>query len=218
MFSWYKYLIVNLVFSHLGFWSGNLFLIAPFPDLCLLVLFKDKERESKQSARTNHVFKGKETVYQLESKQSARKDLCSKRKKIKAFCKKNPVFKAKETVYQLESKQIARENQAFRAQERVLYQNASKRKARENPCVLECERIRKQQVRQENRKFNDNSGENVPSKRCKHDTDTLSKHCQKISLWKHLNMHNMFFNTADFECIIASITLAIHKIVHFEYL
>ena len=37
MFSWYKYLIVSLVFSHLGFWGGNLFLIAPFPDLCLLV-------------------------------------------------------------------------------------------------------------------------------------------------------------------------------------
>ena len=36
-----KYLIVNLVFSHLGFWSGNLFLIAPFPDLCLLVPFND---------------------------------------------------------------------------------------------------------------------------------------------------------------------------------
>ena len=35
--SWYKYLIVSLVFSHLGFWSGNLFLIVPFPDLCLLV-------------------------------------------------------------------------------------------------------------------------------------------------------------------------------------
>ena len=35
--SWYKYLIVSLVFSHLGFWSGNLLLIAPFPDLCLLV-------------------------------------------------------------------------------------------------------------------------------------------------------------------------------------
>ena len=32
-----KYLIVNLVFSYLGFWSENLFLIAPFPDLCLLV-------------------------------------------------------------------------------------------------------------------------------------------------------------------------------------
>ena len=37
MFSWYKYLIVNLVFSNLGFWSGVLFLIAPFPDRCLLV-------------------------------------------------------------------------------------------------------------------------------------------------------------------------------------
>ena len=36
---WYKYLIVSLFFSHLGFWSGNLFLIAPFPDLCLLVPF-----------------------------------------------------------------------------------------------------------------------------------------------------------------------------------
>ena len=39
MFSWYKYLIVSLVFSQVGFWSGNLFLIAPFPDLCLLVPF-----------------------------------------------------------------------------------------------------------------------------------------------------------------------------------
>ena len=37
--SWYKCLIVSLVFSHLGIWSGNLFLIAPFPDLCLLVPF-----------------------------------------------------------------------------------------------------------------------------------------------------------------------------------
>ena len=33
----HRNLIVSLVFSHLGFWSGNLFLIAPFPDLCLLV-------------------------------------------------------------------------------------------------------------------------------------------------------------------------------------
>ena len=39
MFSWYKYLINNLVFSHLGFWRGNLFLIAPFPDICLIVPF-----------------------------------------------------------------------------------------------------------------------------------------------------------------------------------
>ena len=47
MFSWYKYLIVSLVFSHLGFWIGNLFLIAPFLDLCLLVPFSfSTERES----------------------------------------------------------------------------------------------------------------------------------------------------------------------------
>ena len=39
MFHGIKYLIVSLVFSHLGFWSGNLFLIAPFPDLCPLVPF-----------------------------------------------------------------------------------------------------------------------------------------------------------------------------------
>ena len=39
MFHGIKYLIVSLVFSHLGFWSGNLFLIAPFPDLCMLVPF-----------------------------------------------------------------------------------------------------------------------------------------------------------------------------------
>ena len=43
--SWYRYLIVSLVFSHLGFWSGNLFLIAPFPDLCLLVPFYFQEAD-----------------------------------------------------------------------------------------------------------------------------------------------------------------------------
>ena len=36
-FSQYKSLSVTLVFPHLGFWSGNFFLIAPFPDLCLLL-------------------------------------------------------------------------------------------------------------------------------------------------------------------------------------
>ena len=52
MFSWYKYLIVNLVFSHLGFWSENLFLIAPFPDLCLLVYFQNiKQMEPQQKYR-----------------------------------------------------------------------------------------------------------------------------------------------------------------------
>ena len=39
MFSWYKYLIVSLFFPASGFWSGNLFMIAPFPDRCLLVPF-----------------------------------------------------------------------------------------------------------------------------------------------------------------------------------
>ena len=48
MFSWYKYLIVSLVISHLGFWSGNLFLIAPFPDLCLLVPFYSSYNVSLQ--------------------------------------------------------------------------------------------------------------------------------------------------------------------------
>ena len=37
--SWYKYLIVNSAFSHLDFRSGNLFLIAPVPNRCLLVPF-----------------------------------------------------------------------------------------------------------------------------------------------------------------------------------
>ena len=40
MFSWYKCLSVILVFfPTLGLWSGNFFLIAPFPDHCLPVLF-----------------------------------------------------------------------------------------------------------------------------------------------------------------------------------
>ena len=173
-------------------------------------VFKTKERESKQSARTNPVFKAKEKKYQLESKQSARlgpvfktKERESKQfartnpafkareRESKQSVRTNPVFKAKETVYQLqskqsarkdhvfktkerESKQSARKNQTFNAKERI-YQNASKKKARKNPYFLECERIKKQQVRQEKRKFEDNSGINVPTKRCKHDTDSVPK-------------------------------------------
>ena len=60
----YKYLIVSLFFSHLGFWSGNLFLIAPFPDLCLLVPFSDschtefiiKIRGMHSKPETMHIF------------------------------------------------------------------------------------------------------------------------------------------------------------------
>ena len=39
MLSKYKVLTVKLVFPRLGFWSGTFFLIAPFPDHCLLVPF-----------------------------------------------------------------------------------------------------------------------------------------------------------------------------------
>ena len=42
MFSKYSYLIVNLAFSHLGIWSLNFFLIAPFPDHCLFVPFNHR--------------------------------------------------------------------------------------------------------------------------------------------------------------------------------
>ena len=42
IYSKYKRLIVNSVFSQLGFWSGNFFLIASFPDHCLLVHFPFK--------------------------------------------------------------------------------------------------------------------------------------------------------------------------------
>ena len=43
-------LIGKLVFPQLGFWSGNLFLIAPFPDLCLLVPFNMAKTSHSASA------------------------------------------------------------------------------------------------------------------------------------------------------------------------
>ena len=55
MFSWYKYLIVSLVFSHLGFWSGRFFLIAPFPDLCLLVPFSNVSSDSTHSIQVGSI-------------------------------------------------------------------------------------------------------------------------------------------------------------------
>ena len=54
-------------------------------------VFKTKERESKRFARRISDFKAKETVYQKESKHSSRE---------------NPVFKAKEIVYQKKANQI----------------------------------------------------------------------------------------------------------------
>ena len=42
------------VFFHLGFWNRNLFLIVPFPDLCLLVPFFQREKEWVISRHINH--------------------------------------------------------------------------------------------------------------------------------------------------------------------
>ena len=67
-------------------------------------------------------------------------------------------------MYQKESKERARENQDLKAREKVC-QNTSKRKARAHPYVLECERIKKQQIRQEKRTFNDDLGINISRKK-----------------------------------------------------
>ena len=134
-------------------------------------VFKTKERESKQSSRQNPVYRTKESMYQKESKKSARKDpvFKVKERESKQSARKDPVYKTKER----ESKQFARRNPGFRAKETV-YQKESKRKARENPYFLECERIKKQQIRQEKRKFKDDSviGKDVSM------TQTL---CQKVT-------------------------------------
>ena len=57
MFHGIKCLIVSLVFSRLGFWSGSLFLIAPFPDLCLLVPFSAYLEKLVQLRWTGHVIR-----------------------------------------------------------------------------------------------------------------------------------------------------------------
>ena len=61
MFSKYKYLNVNLVFSHLGFWTGGFFLtsdFATFPDLihCLLYLFREFDRARLGWLALDHMF------------------------------------------------------------------------------------------------------------------------------------------------------------------
>ena len=78
---------------------------------------KAKERELKQSARRNPVFRAKEIVYQKVSKQSTRKDPAfkTKERESKQSARKDPVFKTKER----ESKQSARKNPVFRAKEIV---------------------------------------------------------------------------------------------------
>ena len=56
---------------------------------------------------------------------------------------------------------------------------SQKKRVRENPYVLECERIKKQQIRQEKRKINDDLEINVPRKKIKRDIDLLPKKIQK---------------------------------------
>ena len=53
MFLWYKYLIFTLVFSHLGFWSGNLSLIALFPDL--------------PSCTSSHIILGQSKLFEIDN-------------------------------------------------------------------------------------------------------------------------------------------------------
>ena len=38
------------------------------------------------------------------------------------------------------------------------------------------------------------------------------------SLRKHLTFYKLLYNSADFDCIFALITLVVHKIMYFEYL
>ena len=55
MFPKCKYIVANLVFFHLGFWSGNFFLIAPFPDHSLLK--KNKFQNLDLKLRNDHIHK-----------------------------------------------------------------------------------------------------------------------------------------------------------------
>ena len=88
-------MIVGLFFSHLGFWSWNLFLIAPFPDLCLLVpfymtllyirlrqcsisMFKTYKRTSNIISKREFVLNEKVQVGKDQEKAQSEKDSHSK--------------------------------------------------------------------------------------------------------------------------------------------
>ena len=66
--SWYKCLIVSLVFSHLGFWSGNLFLIAPSPDICLLVPSNKLRNVYTIRSTTRNITIQKRKIYYIKIK------------------------------------------------------------------------------------------------------------------------------------------------------
>ena len=119
--------------------------------------YKNYRRQSPQ----NPAFKANETVYQRESKRSARKDALfrtkereskqserrnpvfrTKERELKQSERRNPVFRAKETVYQRESKQSERRNPVFRTKERE-----SKQSKRRNPVFRTKERESKKSER-----------------------------------------------------------------------
>ena len=49
-----------------------------------------------------------------------------------------------------------------------------------------------------------------------HRTLSLSVKMQNKHYSKHLHLHKLFYNAADFDCILASITLVVRKIMYFE--
>ena len=111
--------------------------------------FKGKERDSKQSARSDPAFRAKEKVYQKESKQAARKDSVfkTKERESKQSARQNSVFRAKESVYQKESKQAARKDSVFKTKERE-----SKQSARQNPVFRAKESVYQKELKQAARK------------------------------------------------------------------
>ena len=111
--------------------------------------FKGKERDSKQSARSDPAFRAKEKVYQKESKQAARKDSVfkTKERESKQSARQNPVFRAKESVYQKESKQAARKDSVFKTKERE-----SKQSARQNSVLRAKENVYQKESKQAKRK------------------------------------------------------------------
>ena len=54
MFFLYEYLIVNQVFSHLGFWNGNFLLTVPFPTFTCTVYRKALLSLNAKRSRSGH--------------------------------------------------------------------------------------------------------------------------------------------------------------------
>ena len=116
----------------------------------------------KRKQRSNLAFKEKEKIYQLTSKQSARKnvDVLAKERVKKQCERKKPGVLAKECAQKQSArkkpgvlaqecakKQLTRQNPAFKEKEKV-YELASKQSARKKPGVLAQECAKKQSTRQ----------------------------------------------------------------------